>query len=42
MNQIAVCIGNIIVYWSSVVIFFGIAASFALSYALYTVCSPVD
>ena len=36
MNQIAVCIGNTFIYWSSVIIFLGIAASFALSYALYT------
>ena len=36
MNQIAVCIGNTFIYWSSVIIFLGIAACFALSYALYT------
>lgn len=36
MNQIAVCIGNIFIYWSSVIIFLGIAACFALTYALYT------
>lgn len=36
MNPIAICIGNIFVYWSSVIIFLGIAACFALTYALYT------
>ena len=36
MNQIAVCIGNIFIYWSSVIIFLGIAAGFALTYSLYT------
>ena len=36
MNQIAVCIGNTFIYWSSVIIFLGIAACFALTYSLYT------
>ena len=36
MNQIAVCIGDTFIYWSSVIIFLGIAACFALTYALYT------
>ena len=36
MNQIAVCVGDTFIYWSSVIIFLGIAACFALTYALYT------
>ncbi len=36
MNQIAICVGNIFIYWSSVIIVLGIAACFALTYALYT------
>lgn len=36
MNQIAVCIGSTFIYWSSVIIVLGIAACFALTYALYT------
>lgn len=36
MNQIAICIGSTLIYWSSIIICLGIAACFALSYALYT------
>lgn len=36
MNGIAVYSGNIIIYWSGIVIALGIAACFALSYSLHT------
>lgn len=36
METIAFYIGNLVIYWSSIVIVLGIAAGFCLSYALYT------
>lgn len=35
MNQIAICIGSLVIYWSAIVIFFGVVAAFALAYSLY-------
>lgn len=35
MNQIAICVGNVVIYWSSILIFLGVATTFALSYSLY-------
>lgn len=36
MSQIAFYIGNVVIYWSGLIISLGIAAGFFLSYALYT------
>lgn len=36
MDTIAVNIGNMVIYWSSIVILFGILSGFCLAYALYT------
>lgn len=36
MNDVAICIGNIVIYWSSIVIFLGVAVCFTYAYALYT------
>ena len=36
MNTIAVYIGDLVIYWSSVVIVLGILAGFCLAYSLYT------
>lgn len=36
MSQIAVCVGNVVIYWSSIVIFLGATACFAYAYSLYT------
>ena len=35
MNQIAVCIGGIVIYWSAIVIFLAVAVCFAFAYGLY-------
>ena len=35
MNQIAICIGSIVIYWSAIVIFCAVAACFSLAYGLY-------
>lgn len=36
MSQIAICIGGIVIYWSSIVIALGVAVCCTLTYALYT------
>ena len=36
MSQIAICVGNVVIYWSSILIFLGVAVTFALAYSLYT------
>ena len=36
MNPIAVYTGELMLYWSAIIIAFGIAAGFAMSQALYT------
>ena len=36
MNQVAVCIGGIVIYWSAIVIFLAVAVCFNLAYGLYT------
>ena len=36
MEQIAICIGSTVIYWSSVIITLAIASAFALSFSLYT------
>lgn len=35
MSQIAICVGNVVIYWSSILIFLGVAVTFALAYSLY-------
>ena len=35
MNQIAVCIGSLVIYWSSIVIFLAVGVCFSLAYGLY-------
>ena len=35
MNQIAVCIGGIVIYWSAIVIFLAVAVCFTFAYGLY-------
>ena len=35
MNQIAICVGSVVIYWSAIVIFFAVAACFSLAYSLY-------
>lgn len=36
MNDIAICAGSVIIYWSGIIIALGVAACFSLSYSLYT------
>lgn len=36
MSQIAICIGGIVIYWSSIVIALGVAVCCTMTYALYT------
>ena len=35
MNQVAVCIGGIVIYWSAIVIFLAVAVCFNFAYGLY-------
>lgn len=35
MNQIAVCIGGVVIYWSAIVIFLAVAVCFLFAYGLY-------
>ena len=35
MSQIAICVGNVVIYWSSILIFLGVAVTFALALSLY-------
>lgn len=35
MNQIAICVGSVVIYWSAIVIFLGVAVCFAFAYSLY-------
>jgi len=35
MNQVAICIGGIVIYWSAIVIFLAVAVCFNFAYGLY-------
>lgn len=35
MSEIAICVGNVVIYWSSIIIFLGVAVTFAFAYSLY-------
>ena len=35
MSQIAICFGNIVIYWSAILIFLAVATTFALTLSLY-------
>jgi len=36
MSQIAICVGSVVIYWSSILIFLGVAVTFTYAYSLYT------